>query len=93
MRHHDIRSHPPAEKAALMLLIPAEVCVTKGTFVLTGLRCIRNGKAVPSEHDWYSQFNSSSGLSNKHVGEPVGFGPMLRSRNDCINILLMLKVV
>ena len=87
------RSHLSAGKATSVLLIPAEVYIFDGTFILTGLRCIRNDKAVPSEHDWYSKFKSCSEFSKQHIGEPVGFGPMLRSRNDCINFLLMLKIV
>ena len=76
-----------------MPLIPAMAYVVDGAFILTGLRCIRNEKAVPSEHDWHNNFKLCSEFSKKHMGEPVGIGPMLRSRNDGIDFLLMLEIV
>ena len=88
-----MRHYPTRQLTRRPLLILAVMYISDGIFTLTGLRCIRNDKAVPGEHDWYREFSSCSEFFKKHMGEPVGFGPMLRSRNDCINLLLMLKIV
>lgn len=91
MRHHDIPSHSSAGKAASVF--PTDVYMFDEAFILTGLRGVRNHNAVSSEHDWCSKFYLCVDFSKKHICEPVGFGPMLRSRNDRINLLLMLKIV
>lgn len=48
---------------------------------------------VSNEHELRSQFNSCFEFSNERMGEPVGFGAMLCSWSDRLNILLMLKVI
>ena len=61
--------------------------------MLTDVIRSSNYKAIPNKHVLYSQFNSCSVFTNGRMGEPLGFGPMLRSWNGCLNVLLMLKFI
>ena len=54
---------------------------------------LSDDSTVSNEHDLQSQFKSCFEPSNERRGEPVGFGPMLRSWSYRFNILLVLKIV
>lgn len=61
--------------------------------MLTTLILPSNDKTLSNKHDSPSQRDSCSIFTNERMGESLGFGPVLRSWNGCLNILLMLTVV
>lgn len=62
-------------------------------YMLTDFVRLSDDEAIPYKHDLHSQFNSRSVFTDERLGEPLGFRPMLRSWNRCLNILLMFKII
>ena len=62
-------------------------------YTLTNFICHSNDNAVSDEHVLYSQLNQRSLFTHERMGESVGFGPVLRSRDDCLNVLLLFKII
>ena len=60
---------------------------------LTDSMMLSNDKAVPDKFNLHSQLHPRSLFANQCIRESVGFGPLLCAWNDCVNVLLMLKIV
>lgn len=54
---------------------------------------LSNDRAISHKCDVHGQFISRFVSTNERMGESLGFGPMLRSRNRCINVLLVFKSI